>query len=343
MFRVDGNFEVGLGHVMRCMSVADEAQRAGCQIVFIMSDGSLEDMVKSRGFECVILNSDFKNLNSELPKLKDVVFSARPSALLIDSYFASFDYLRELSGLLKVIYFDDLMREPYRVHMLINYNGYAEYGAYCSLYGECGIDLPDLVLGANYAPLRAEFRDRAPISISKVVSDVLVLVGGSDPERAALRIVDCLSRDRAITKKLLFHLVVGDLEPDIKRLREVAQESPWLEIHQGVRKMADLMERMDIAVSASGSTLYELCACGVPAINFCLADNQLQACRYFDVERAMLFAGDARSESFESSLMSKLYQLCNDYRLRVDLSNRARSLVDGNGSSRIVERIISFF
>lgn len=107
--------------------------------------------------------------------------------------------------------------------------------------------------------------------------------------------------------------------------------------------MASLMQTCDLAVSAAGTTLYELCALGIPSVSFALADNQLAAAKAFDEAGAIPWAGDIRTapekvmdaiRSFVTSM-----SLSKAYPARLSAHKAMRGLVDGNGALRIAEAL----
>ena len=96
------------------------------------------------------------------------------------------------------------------------------------------------------------------------------------------------------------------------------------------------MKKCDIAISAAGSTLYELCAVGVPTVAYSLADNQIVATEEFERLGIMLNAGDCRTNTcFVENIEQFMNQLSDNKALREQLSSEMQKLVDGNGAERI--------
>jgi spore coat polysaccharide biosynthesis predicted glycosyltransferase SpsG len=142
-------------------------------------------------------------------------------------------------------------------------------------------------------------------------------------------------------KHLVFHIVAGRLNPHNDDLHLLEREFDGVFVHMNVKEMSKLMLNCDIAVSAGGSTLYELCACGVPTIAFSWADNQVNAVKCFG-EGYMINAGDFREneELCLSSIQSGVSNLADDYELRYEMSEKTRHLVDGYGAMRIAESLV---
>ncbi len=112
---------------------------------------------------------------------------------------------------------------------------------------------------------------------------------------------------------------------------------PNLHIHKAVDDIETYMERADLAVSAGGTTLYELCAVGTPAISYSFADNQLENVRTFDKEGIIAYAGDARKQDAAFHIAAMLERYHTDAALRRERSERMQDLVDGTGAGRIAE------
>jgi len=332
--RADGNPEIGTGHLMRCLSIADAVKKRGGTATFIIADELVEAMLSERGYSVVCLYSEWNNLETEIEKMVSLIETHSVDRLLIDSYFVTPEYLQRLRELTYVIYIDDLDAFHYPCDMLINYNCYADKFDYPARYPG-----PSLLLGCQYAPLREEFSD-LPIRVpAKDVKSVLVTTGGIDPFRAAEKIVRNAKTSLDL-KHLIFHVVAGRFNPNIEELTRLESEFDGVFLHWNIQKISQLMLDCDIAVSAGGSTLYELCACGTPTVTFALADNQLNGVNGFG-EGYMINARDIREneESCLSRVLDGVSQLILNHDLRCDYSEKGQNLVDGKGAVRLAEAI----
>ena len=163
--RADANKIIASGHVMRCITIAREIIKKKKQITFFVADEDSAALVRGftgniEGIEIVILESDWQNLESELPVLKKELTTRDIKVLLIDSYKVTKKYFTELISVCKIAYMDDLGKEAYPVDLLINYSGYYEQIGYENLYkGTLGSNGEPvrMLLGLMYAPLREQF------------------------------------------------------------------------------------------------------------------------------------------------------------------------------------------
>ena len=337
LFRADGNKTIGAGHIMRCLSIADALKDIGLESAFVTADDCMSGLIKSRGYDNIILNTDYRETDGELDTLFKLKEFNEADGIVADSYFATDSYLKALSGKKKTVYIDDYLRiRP--VDAIINYNVYADTSKYNAEDSE---KMPKLILGASFAPLRGMFQNITPITIRETVKNVLFLAGGSDPEHAALKFVDELKNHEDDFK---YNIVIGALSEDYEVIREVADLSGGrINVLKNVTDMAALMLDSDIAISAAGSTLYELCACGVPTINYVLADNQILAAKTFGNKEIMLYGGDLREDADAYNRMySLIKKLSEDMVLRIKLSSKANIIIDGNGAMRLAKELERF-
>ena len=339
IIRADGNAAIGVGHVMRDLSVADALRRRGEDSLFVMADHSLKALVEGRGYEAAVLGTAYNRMECETEPLKAVISQRSPRLILVDSYFVTPDYLRFLRGFSRVAYIDDVMAFAYPVDLLINYNIFADRSEYLRLYSGSGEKTPAMLLGTAYAPLREEFK-KIPARYREKVSDIFVSSGGADSEHVELRLVKWLNDHCNAFSNVTFHIVVGAVNRDADEIIQRASHSDNIVIHQNVKDMKSLMLSCDIAVSAAGSTLYELCACGLPIVTYVIADNQMAAEREFVKRNIALSAGDIRSnDAFIETLTEQTAGLICDSEKRRRLSDNARSLIDGAGADALAAAI----
>jgi len=325
---------------MRCLSVAEAFRRAGKQCVFVTSGNEIEELFNSRGFENTALLPKCNDINKELNALGLLIRENEPELLFVDSYHVTEEYLSALQQIChecntKLVYIDDLLTFPYPCDLLINYNIYGEERSYEALY--VGKRRPDYLIGPMYVPLREEFRFIPERSVRETGRSIMVSTGGADPEHFALNLVNVINAHDT-WRGYKFHFVLGRLNSDMKQIKSIVLHSQNIVIHENVQNMSTLMQRSDLAVSAAGSTLYELCATQTPTITYVLADNQIAGAEAFEKAQIMHNVGDIRDIGIENAadiILREAVCLANDYQLRKSYSKKMR-IVDGNGADRIV-------
>ncbi len=334
--RVDANSHIATGHMMRCLSIAAAISKTGAACVFFVADRDAAAFAHEGGHACVVLNSRWDDLEPEAGPLLDALQERGIAKLLVDTYCATPAYLNQLRAGAKVIYIDDLNACRWPADMLINYNIYSDQFDYPRLYQDTGTQL---LLGCEYAPLRDEFSGLAPAARDSV-KKVLVTTGGTDPHNTAGVLLGQIY-ERGLFAEIEFHVIAGRLSAHADSLRLLAGKRPGFVVHTDVRRMAELMQSCDLAVTAGGSTLYELCACGLPAVTLSFADNQLYAVKTFDGQGLMPYAGDMREDAAAcvEAVLFHLEALINDPARRRQAADSIRLRVDGKGAERIAAAI----
>lgn len=266
--RADGGKDIGLGHVMRMLVLADELRKSS-EVIFICTDtpnnkfGAGIRKINESNFKVVKISG----LNY-VDEIINIQKKYNADLLITDSYNVDEAYFIKLKQYFKVTgYVDDVNKCKMDVDFIINQN----INAFDLNYDKTVNDNAKLFLGTKYSMLRDEFRKSFKNKIiNKEVKNILLTLGGMDNNCNTLKILDKIKDNRKA-----IHIVIGSAFS--KELIEKINESK--KVHKNIHtyekaNMSELMLKCDIAISACGSTLYELCAMRVPAIGIILADNQ---------------------------------------------------------------------
>lgn len=339
--RVDVNETVATGHIMRCITIAEQIKKLGGQVLFITADGQAEELLARAGMEHVCLQSRWDHMEEELPVLREVLKLAGIKTLLVDSYQATPAYFEELCPLVKLVCIDDCFEHIFPVDVLINYNAYHIRFPYRETYG----GKTRLLLGTDYVPLREEFsvkqiRDRDEQSGKKGFS-VLLSSGGSDAQNAILGILQRAMQTEEL-RSVMFHAVVGVYHPQGDAIEAFAANYENVKVYRPCHDMAGLMADCDAAVSAAGTMLFELCAMRVPTVFFQSADNQRYDREFFEAGERMIFAGDMTQDRdiCIDKICEGLKRLVADAALRERMKENLGSVTDGKGAERIAGEIM---
>lgn len=345
IFRCDGNSFIGSGHVMRCLSIADAAKKMGEHCLFVTADESFSEIIKSKGYENYVLDSDYRKLIQELDIFLNIIKIFRPKKIFVDSYFVEPVYLNTLWKSAKAIgcrlvYIDDVIKFAYKCDVLVNYNIYGpdKEEDYKKIYKKHGIDLPRLLLGTRYAPLRAEFQKLPLRVIRRQAKHILISTGGADPDHMGIGFAEAILHNFEQLRFFQFHFIIGSMNKDAEKMKKLTVSAPNIALYFNVSDMSALMNEMDIAVSAAGSTLYELCATQTPALTYILADNQILGAEGFSRRGIIYNIGDVRNSSpfdLAGRIISETVELVEDYDRRKAIASKMRNVVDGEGAGRI--------
>lgn len=378
VIRADANSKIGMGHVMRCLSVADALLKRGEEVLFVTADDTPVPLLTKKGVPYRVLHTDYADMEAELPKLwnalselpqgpgePEAALPQRNTFILVDSYYVTEKYLAALKKRITTIYMDDIYAFSYPVDMLINYNIYGEEMGYEK---DAAFADTKLLLGTKYVPLREEFSAGAGYGQSRkelsaetenvtpaedrlhqtaeqgrtADGGILITTGGSDSFNLAGQLLMEAMKYDALKEKE-YHVVSGSLNPHIGELQALAQKHENIHIHCNVTNMAELMAESEVALSAGGSTLYELCAMGVPVIAFSFAENQERLVQTFVKRGIAQYGGNYRTDGNKmiQNTIAGLETLLEDKNLRSEYRKKARTLVDGKGAERIAEALLS--
>ncbi|MCM1174263.1 MAG: UDP-2,4-diacetamido-2,4,6-trideoxy-beta-L-altropyranose hydrolase [Blautia sp.] len=341
-FRTDGNEEIATGHIMRCLSIARACRALSMEAHFLVSDEKSASLLEERlaflnEFPIVCLHSNYRALDGELPIVGSILKEApqNSSWLFIDSYFVTETYLSELRKLCPVAYLDDLLAFDYPADLIVNYDTAKEPACYHKAARR--------LTGAAYTPLREQFQN-VSYTVRPKVRNVFLSAGGTD----ACNVIGTLLHKipaSSFLRDLNYHVITSRLNSHFQELECLASRYPAIHIHTNVQDMAALMCQCDLGISAGGTTLYELCAVGVPSSGFMTADNQSEAIRTFSDNQIIPYAGDARSspEKTCGALLSFLGSHRDSYAERQKSSRRMRAFIDGRGAYRIASALKDFF
>lgn len=344
LFRADGNSSVGLGHVMRCLSIADAFKNAGESCLFVTADNELHQTIKERGHKNLALGTKYDHMESELSSFVEEIEKRDIQIIFVDSYFVTEKYLRTLwqfcaKKYIILVYIDDVFAFPYPCDILLNYNIYADEGTYQKLYA--GYATPNFLLNTSYEPIRAEFQNLLSREPKQEARDILISTGGSDCEHMGLEIVKAINAHTE-WNDYRFHLIVGMMNEDKDEMGNLAEGKENIVLHKEVKAMSELMQSCDVAISAAGSTLYELCATQTPTITYILADNQIPGAEGFQKSDVLKCAGDIRNlgaEELAEKLLLEAVALAGNYEKRVNIASRMKTIIDGKGAERIAQKV----
>lgn len=347
--RADANGIIGAGHIMRCIAVAVELRKSLEEVVFIVADQYGQRIVESYGFKTLCLHSKWDNLEMELGIILPLVKEKHVRGILVDSYYVTEYYLSNLHKYTRLAYMDDIDAFIYPVDLLVNYNIYAEKIDYFKRYNDAGLGT-EFLLGCSYVPLREEFCNIESKSISKIFKQekagnknikILVTSGGADICNITGSLLEKL-KDKGWFNKTDFHVILGRFHQYKREIYEKWIDCPNVYLHENVKYMSEYMSMCDVAVTAGGSTVYELCACGLPSVMYTVADNQLSIAHEFDSRGLVSWCGDARYniDICIENIIYSLQTLIKDYELLKRKSEKLQILVDGHGSERIAKKLL---
>jgi UDP-2,4-diacetamido-2,4,6-trideoxy-beta-L-altropyranose hydrolase len=293
-FRVDASIQIGTGHVMRCLTLADALCERGTSCTFICRthSGHLLEMISQRGHQTVALPSLASTAKlmiantahaawlgtdwqTDAQQTSAALGSDSVDWLVVDHYALDHSWEQALRPHYhKLMVIDDLADRPHDCDVLLDQN----LGRSAQDYG--GLLKPNTAtyIGPQYALLRPEFAQLRSQSLARrtqpQLRDLLITMGGVDKDNATGKVLKALS-EYHLPPYLRITVVMGQHAPCLADVREQAGQMPWpTQVLVGVNAMAQLMADSDLCIGAAGATSWERCCLGLPTIIIVLAANQ---------------------------------------------------------------------
>lgn len=335
LFRVDANTVIASGHLMRCIAIAEAVRKQGEDVLFLLAEDCFTQRLQEKNIKYKILHTNWRKMEEELAQWEEIVEQYHPSWIVVDSYQVTETYLEKLSTLSKVMYIDDEKKYKYSVDALLRYIEWEQEEQYRKEYEE---KKTAILYGLAYVPLREEFYPNIQNHEKKTL---LITTGGTDGENIGGRIIEKLAAD-LVKKQIHCLMIVGGLNQYQKELQQLAKEYAQVTLLYDVRNMGDCMRQADFAISAGGSTLYELCACQVPTICYSVAENQVPHAKALAKEGVIAYAGDIQDgiEPLVEKIVTETKMWMNrqtDFSIQRE---KMGCLIDGKGCIRIAEFLI---
>jgi pseudaminic acid biosynthesis-associated protein pseG len=291
--RVDSSKQIGSGHLMRCLTLAERLRKEGADVHFISRDlaGNLHSLVTQHGFELHILpyHDPYPNLTGyaewltveqelDAQETIAILHTIQPvNRLVVDSYALDIAWEQKIRPLVQEIFvIDDLANRQHDCDILLDQNFYR---AMEQRYDGLVPPHCKLLLGPRHALLREEFYAAWEKSAARdgVLRRVLVFYGGSDLTGETEKAIRALLQMRLSSVDV--DVVVGGSNARRAQIEALCTAHDFLHYHCQVSNMAELMTNADLCLGAGGTTTWERCFLGLPAIVTAIAENQIEICQ----------------------------------------------------------------
>lgn len=354
-FRADASVQIGTGHVMRCLTLAEELRRQGHQCIFICRnhEGHLADLITQKGFELhllrlreelggggtqelILAHSDWLGVpwQTDAKQTLEVLDHNNADWLIVDHYALDVQWEREITEAVgQIMVIDDLADREHECSVLLDQN-----------LGRASDDYEVLVpptctklIGPRYSLLRPEFTELRPDSLERrrfpQLKRILISLGGIDQSNMTGKVLEALSTSNLPIDTEL-DIVMGSSAPHLDKVKNQTSRLPFkAEVSVNVTDMARRMYCADLAIGAAGGTAWERCCLGLPTILLILAENQVSAAKALvDVRAAVTLE---KGVAFQSVLQSTLDQLINDEYFLTEMGQSAAQVTNGKGVGKI--------
>ncbi|MFK7751056.1 MAG: UDP-2,4-diacetamido-2,4,6-trideoxy-beta-L-altropyranose hydrolase [Sedimentitalea sp.] len=337
LVRADGNARIGLGHVMRTMSVACELQRTGARITYLCRPLPLwaETLLQARGFDLLTLAlDDAASQTEDADATVQALERIGADMVLLDHYDLTADWTKRVKArsALFMAVFDDLASDARDVDVLID----ASPGRVASDYIDLVPPSAVCLTGPDYAALRPEFALARGQNRSgkQAMCRIAISMGGVDPTNVTLACLEALDARPDVD----LTVILSSAAPHIRAVRErIAKMRAPTRLLLDRTDMARILQSTDLVVGAGGTSALERCVLGVPSVIVVLAENQAFNAANLAKAKAALVLSDLSA----SALVQTLEPLIEDADLRADMGQSAAALCDGLGAPRVAGAILA--
>lgn len=360
VFRADASVQIGTGHLMRCLTLADALKKTGMTCVFLSRGlpSSLVQIIRYRGhrFYALTATSPSGEQDDDLAhsywidvswqvdadECRDLIEKIAPSWIIVDHYALDERWEKRvcLSGT-KLMAIDDLADRCHAADVLLDHNLGRKSEDYETLVGQSC----KTYIGPNFALLRPEFRQARQAGLVRrrkgQPREILVSMGGIDADNVTGSLLDAFSHHYA-WDDVNFKIVIGGASPHLKSIRaQVAAAKFRCDLFVDVSDMSRMMMNADLAIGGAGSTSWERCCMGLPTLLLVMADNQVPAAMALDASGAARLVGDARKSGWQLRIFQQIKDLLHSDAI-CDMSSRALQICDGRGAVRIAEVLLDY-
>lgn len=332
VFRVDSSSQIGAGHLMRCITLADELKRKKHQITFVCREltGNLSALIN---YPVLMLpkNDDFQSDDVYLnllgvTQIQDAVQTIKVipknvGLLIVDNYALDKTWHKQLRlHVNKIMVIDDLANKQFDCDVLLNQNLDIQKKDYeDKVQNDC-----ELLLGCDYALLRPEFSQLRKQALekrknTKVIKNIFVSMGGYDKKNVTYEVLQQLDDNFNVV------VVLGKESQHRDMIKHYVKDKN-IEIIIAAENMAELMLNADLAIGAGGSSSWERCCLGLPTLLYVTSENQKKVAKSLEQLGAVIIVNNLKDNL--QSITSSLIHWRN-------ISEKAQAICDGMGIKRV--------
>lgn len=336
-FRLDANSSVATGHMFRCISIAKQCRKEGKDCIFLLAEEEYTEVLDREGFPYCVMNIKWDDWNYGIDVVEKCLKEYQAECLVVDSYRVTSLFFQRLIKEVPIFYLDDLCTQPYELSAVLHYSEWEQEHILADLYEGTHVKVYS---GMKYMPLRDAFEQTSSDSMKKY--ELLITTGGSDTYHITQKLLQALIENPVFQKKLIC-AVLGKMNTDKEEIDRISQEHSNITVLQNISNMDEVMRQCRYAVTAGGTSVYELMASGVPFVCFGFSDDQKYFGERLEEYGNALWAGDAREgvDALVSKLLDSLEKMSKmDCESEQALIQRNRALIDGKGAARIADIII---
>ena len=360
VIRTDVSIQIGIGHVMRCLTLADTLKNyTNIEVTFVCRDqlGLTRTMITDRGYKLISLpkiTRSFEPGSNEPTHAKWLGVSWTQDIedtlqgigknnvdwIIVDHYAIDYRWhqlARKFCN--KIMVIDDLADRKYDCDVLLDQT----FGRTSNAYQLLVPKVCQLLLGPKFALLRNEFSLLRPKALEKrrqisSISHILISLGTLDPDNITKRVLDALSSVKWV-KPPVVDLVLGSSSPSFDRIKKITKNYPLdIYLYTDISNMAELMLKSDLSIGAGGTTSWERCCMALPTILLVLAENQVLTGKNLDKAGATITL--LEDTELEENIKNAVDNLIENRSKYLELSNCTAAICSGAGATKVAQEIL---
>jgi UDP-2,4-diacetamido-2,4,6-trideoxy-beta-L-altropyranose hydrolase len=348
--RTDASHQIGIGHVMRCLTLANELRKQNNATVFFVTrkaEGNAEEKIKDAGFEYVELDTgvdapiSYLNHGNWLraPQLSDAeefksalnrrgVFYV--DLVIVDHYGIDYLWHKQIKNFTKKIFvIDDLGDRLHDCDYLLDQTYSCKADKYKNLVSsEC-----NQYLGTLYALLRPEFEGLQPVKVDE--NSLLVMFGGTDPDNLTLKVLNVIENMSYLDK---INVVLSGSAKNLVEVSTYCQSRDLISLHISPNNIAKLMAESKLAIGAAGTTSWERCVAGLPTVAVIQAFNQREIASSLQKAGVISYI---EANNIDDQLKDKVSEWLIALSKDNDYMEKCLDVCDGYGTNRVVSGILN--
>lgn len=319
VFRVDADNKLGLGHIYRCITLANRMVNNVC---FLMDESKTLGIRKVKEYNHKLIT--FKNETDLFHKLSNI----KPDIIINDILDTTTEYIMDLNKIgFYIVNFEDLGSGSRHADLLIN-----------ALY-ERTEPPENSYFGHKYICLRDEFSIFPPKLVKEEVKEILIIFGGTDPNNLTLRTLKSIEKLDLKNIKINIILGLGYLyhEQLSNYLKELKKKGFIICLYKNIKIVAKYMSKSDIAITSNGRTIYEIAAMGVPCIS--ISQNEREMRHLFSFICGGIKNLGIASNITVRKISTTLKEVIDNYELRQKMSESMKDFNLKKGTDRVINLI----
>jgi len=356
LFRVDASILIGSGHVMRCLTLADEFKKQGWETIFVSRDlpGNNFKEIESRSHCLKILprphhyfHNNIKNKSyedwigvSQEYDAEEIVTLLRCyniDWIVVDHYSLGKCWeikMKKISQNIFVI--DDLDDRQHECKILLNHTNLPSFK---KKYKDLTSKNTKLLLGPKYLLLSPEYlkiKNRLSNNNGNI-KRIFIYYGSIDLSNETGKALEALITMNI--SDIIIDVAIGRNNLNIENIKTLVSKIKNAYLHFQLPNLADIMSKSDLALSAGGYTIWEQNYLGLASLVTGVAENQVKPTIYLDKIGCLIWLG-LSEDVFKDQIINKLQMLIEHPELIINQSKIKMGLVDGLGVERVAKKMM---